>query len=194
MVRRRRGEQPAVPLPALADVPALLPVPFHAEDDPGRGRRVAGGHGPAVRGPEVGVLAGDPVVPLRALGTAQSVVGAFGERGEVRGVAAEQPVVGCRAGQPFARVRPDGLQHGVPGPVRGVLDAEQVPVDQSGQPLGEPARTVAGRVGGHADGGDGLGRAPAREDGQAGQQLLVVGVQQREAPVHGGAQRALPGR
>ena len=100
-------------------------------------------------------------------------------------LAAAHRVVGILAIELLRRIRTDRLEH---------AEAWIAPVAQRG---GDQARVEKGIQGGRdvrsrlRDGFESLERRAARERGEHGQHLPCRGIEQANAPFHGGAQRAL---
>jgi len=95
-----------------------------------------------------------------------------------------------RGDEPLSRELPDRLQQAVAGARTVVIDQQQGLVDQTTKAV-QHLRAAHPLVGAHLFGR--WQREAAGEDGEPAQEHLLVGRQQRVAPLEHGPQRPVPG-
>ena len=141
---------------------------------------------PRQRGTDVLMLLGDPAKPLAPAGPLDLGRGPLDEVEIVRGVRTPRIALAVLLAQAQAGVLRDRVEHAEAGAaVRPDAGEDQALVPQRRE---EAQRAVAGR---HELLGR-LDRPAAGEDAEPGEQRLLVGIEQRVAPVDRGAQRPLP--
>ena len=149
---------------------------------------------PGQRGAEVVAAYLQPVEPGQLSGAVQLGVGRLGQGREVGGMPVMRVLPVPAFPQAFQGVFPDGVEQAEPGLILAGLHPDQAAVHQRAQRL-DHAAWLVGLAGGYrvtADRRHGRQAEAPGEHCQPGEQGLLVGRQQAEAPVERVAQGPLP--
>ena len=149
---------------------------------------------PGQRGAEVVAPYLQPVEPGQLPGAVQLGFGRLGQGQEVGGMPVVHVLPVAAVAQAFQGVFPDGVEQAEPGLVLAGLGPDQAAVHQRAQRV-DHAAWLAGLAGGCRVAADGRRRQAGRSSRrtrQPGEQCLLVGGQQAEAPVQRVAQGPLP--
>ena len=183
---RLHGKRALRPVARFGEVAAHAPERGQSDHEPGRGLGVSGCDHVPQRRAEVVVVALENHEP-GLLVDACAVRRLRHERREVLGVARPQRFRLAADGELLERILPDDLEH-QHARLALARRPEQAVRDERLELAQQDVLVDA------ADRGHGLDRRAAREDGETGEQSLLVLVEEAEAPVDGRAHRLLTRR